>query len=237
MNTRRAARLRARPRENAAAAAAEAPTGLRRLDIATPRDGLLYVPSNYQANQPAPLIGFLHGAGGQAANVLPPIRGLAERTGALLLAPESRGETWDVILRNYGPDVRFIDRALEQVFASYAVDPSHVAIAGFSDGASYALSLGLANGGLFSHILAFSPGFMAPPELRDSPRIFVSHGVHDRVLPIDACSRRLVPRLREADLDVEYHEFDGGHTMPTGIVDRAAAWFRETSGEPVTTTA
>jgi phospholipase/carboxylesterase len=28
--------------------------------------------------------------------------------------------------------------------------------------ASYALSLGIANGNLFSHVLAFSPGFLAP---------------------------------------------------------------------------
>ena len=34
---------------------------------------------------------------------------------------------------------------------------------GFSDGASYALSLGAANGDLFTHIAAFSPGFMRPP--------------------------------------------------------------------------
>lgn len=37
--------------------------------------------------------------------------------------------------------------------------------AGFSDGASYALSLGLPNGNLFSHIVAFSPGFMRAPTL------------------------------------------------------------------------
>jgi predicted esterase len=34
---------------------------------------------------------------------------------------------------------------------------------GFSDGASYALSLGLANGDLFTHVLGFSPGFMRVP--------------------------------------------------------------------------
>ena len=43
------------------------------------------------------------------------------------------------------------------------VDRQRVCASGFSDGASYALSLGAANGDLFTHIAAFSPGFMRPP--------------------------------------------------------------------------
>ena len=53
-------------------------------------------------------------------------------------------------------------RALEQVFARHAVDAGHLAIGGFSDGASYALGLGLANGDFFRDVLAFSPGFVPP---------------------------------------------------------------------------
>jgi predicted esterase len=87
---------------------------------------------------------------------------LADEAGLVLLAPESRGTTWDVLRGGYGPDVAFIDRALEQTFGRYAVDPRRLAVGGFSDGASYALSLGITNGDLFGHVLAFSPGFMAP---------------------------------------------------------------------------
>src|SRR3712207_7974813 len=52
--------------------------------------------------------------------------------------------------------------------------------AGFSDGASYALSLGIPNGDLFTHLVAFSPGFAAPDGQRGHPRVFVGHGVDDR---------------------------------------------------------
>ena len=38
------------------------------------------------------------------------------------------------------------------------IDPSRIAMAGFSDGASYSLSVGLANGDLFSAVFGFSPG-------------------------------------------------------------------------------
>jgi phospholipase/carboxylesterase len=106
-----------------------------------------------------------------------------------------------------------VDRALEQTFSRYAIDPARLAIGGFSDGASYALSLGIINGDLFTHVLAFSPGFMVPAGQTGSPRIFVSHGTRDRVLPIDRCSHRIVPSLKRDGYDVHYREFDGGHTI------------------------
>lgn len=65
----------------------------------------------------------------------------------------------------FGPDVDYINKSLEYVFSRYLIDPRRLGLAGFSDGASYALSLGLPNGDLFSHIVAFSPGFMRPPDV------------------------------------------------------------------------
>jgi predicted esterase len=154
-----------------------------------------------------------------------------DATGFLLLVPDSRQQTWDVLLGGYGPDVTFIDRALAQTFSRYAVDPRHLAIGGFSDGASYALSLGLTNGDLFTHIIAFSPGFMAPARQQGSPRIYIAHGIHDTVLPIDRCSRRIVPQLQHAGYDLLYHEFDGPHTIPIEIVGEALTWFMEASNK------
>ena len=143
---------------------------------------------------------------------------------AVILAPDSRGSTWDVILGGYGPDVEFIDRALEHVFARVEVDAQRVVLAGFSDGASYVLSLGPGNGDLFTRLVAFSPGFMAPPTRIGRPPICVSHGVRDCVLPIDRCSRRLVPRLRSQGYEVRYEEFDGGHDVPPPLAREALSW-------------
>jgi phospholipase/carboxylesterase len=41
------------------------------------------------------------------------------------------------------------------------------------------------------------------------------------VLPIDRCSRRLVPELQRAGYDVTYEEFDGGHVVPPSVVERS----------------
>lgn len=215
--------LRARP----GAARAEPPlaSGLSRLGLGGIRDGLVLLPAGHGPDVPLPLFVMLHGAGGDANGALALVRDAAEALGILVLAPESQGVTWDVIRGGYGPDVTFLDAALTHLLARQAVDPARLAVGGFSDGASYALSLALGNGGLFTHALAFSPGFMAPARQQGRPRIFISHGTEDTVLPIGRCSRKLVPVLQGAGYDVLYREFDGGHHVPPGIAREALEWF------------
>jgi predicted esterase len=188
-------------------------------------DGLLYIPRSYSPKTRSPLVLMLHGAGGDARNGLVPLMPLADEAGLILLAAGAREETWDVIIHDYGPDVAVIDALLGETFATCMVDPAHIAVEGFSDGASYALSLGLSNGDLFTHIIAFSPGFLRPARQVDTPKIFISHGVRDTVLPIGNCSRRIVPALKEAGYDVTYDEFDDGHTVPRGVAEAAVRWF------------
>jgi phospholipase/carboxylesterase len=199
--------------------------GVHRLGLGEGRDGLVYVPAGYADSAATPLLVLLHGAGGNADQMLGPCAALADERGILLLSPDSRGRTWDVILGAYGPDVEFIEQALAYVVERYAVNAERIGVGGFSDGASYALSIGLINGALFHDILAFSPGFAAPTEAHGSPRIFVSHGIADEVLPIDRCSRRLVPFLRKAGYDVDYREFAGGHVLPPEITKAGVARF------------
>ncbi len=139
----------------------------------------------------------------------------------VLLAPTSHQYTWDIIVGGYGPDVEALDGLLEETFSRCWVDPARLAVGGFSDGASYALSLGLTNGDLFDHVVAFSPGFAAPVARRGRPAVFVSHGVRDGVLPIDRTSRQLVPDFKEDGYPVLYREFSGGHTVPPAIAAEA----------------
>ena len=199
--------------------AAPAAPGLHRLE----GGALLYVPTSYRAGTALPLLVMLHGAGHFPAEAIALARGDAERLGFLLLAPKTQGTTWDVIDRRYGPDVRALDALLGKVFASYRIDAQRLAIGGFSDGASYALSLGLGNGDLFSLVIAFSPGSALPSRLQGKPRLFISHGTRDRVLPIDQCSRRIVRLLRNGGYDVRYEEFNGGHEVPQAIARLAFA--------------
>ena len=188
------------------------------------RDGIVYVPAKYSPASPAPLVVMLHGAGGRATGGMRPFESLADERGFVLLAPDSRAMSWDIRWGSFGPDVEFIDRALARVFRGCAIDPARIAVEGFSDGASYALALGLANGDLFQRIVAFSPGFLVLSDATGKPGVFISHGTRDDVLDIDRSSRVIVPRLRRAGYTVQYKEFDGGHRVPPEIATEAAAW-------------
>ncbi len=130
----RRGRLWARPvahaqaTESGAGSPGQPPSGLRELGLDRTRDGLLYIPAGYRDDRPAPLVLMLHGAGGVAHHGLNPLLAHADEAGLILLAPDSRGPTWDVIRRGYGPDITYIDRALAQTFTRYAVDPTRIAI-------------------------------------------------------------------------------------------------------------
>lgn len=213
-------RLTARP--GAVTGAAE--VGTTYLNLGGQRDGLLFVPTGYRPAAPAPLIVLLHGAGGAGSQILQRFTAPAEASSAVVVAPDSTAATWDIAFGGFGADVKFIDRVLKDVFSRVVVDASRIALAGFSDGASYALSLGLTNGDLFTRVAAFSPGFFRPGVLQGKPPVFISHGTADTILPIDRTSRRLVPQLTGQGYAVRYHEFDGPHSVPTAIAEEGVQW-------------
>jgi predicted esterase len=212
------ARLTARP----GAPGRALPAGTHLLGLDARRDAILHIPAAPAG--PMPLLVLLHGAGGEAERILQRFRAAADAAGVALLAPYSRGSTWDAIRGRFGADVAFLDRALAASFERIAVDAARVAIGGFSDGASYALSLGLINGDLFPRIAAFSPGFVIGGAPVERPHCFVSHGTADDILPIDRCSRRIVADLRRRGYAVTYREFTGGHQVPDEIAIEGLRW-------------
>ena len=191
-------------------------------------DGFVWVPQSYDPAVPAPLIVLLHGGGRTSEEWrVDALEELFEDRGAIVLAPDSRYRTWDRVNGIFGPDVAFIDQALTKVFSQANIDPARVAIGGFSDGGTYALSLGLTNGDLFHEVMAFSPGFFSPRELHGQPRVFETHGTTDQILPIANTSRVIVPYLRSLGYDVTYIEFEGGHTLSMELAQQAMAWWLE----------
>jgi phospholipase/carboxylesterase len=210
--SRQDGRISARPRRNARTTA----TGSSRLGLGGARDATLQVPPNVTTD-PLPLMVLLHGAGGSGEGILRRLGTFAADAGIVVLSPDARESTWDAIRGEFGRDVDFIHRALERVFDQVNVDPRRISVGGFSDGATYALSLGLVNGELFRRIVAYSPGFVVGGEVTGKPQIYISHGNEDEVLPIDRTSRRIVPALKRNGYDVTYKEFIGGHTIPREI--------------------
>jgi phospholipase/carboxylesterase len=154
---------------------------------------------------------------------------LADRRGLVLLYPHSLGRTWDFI-ENVGMDrdpwrgrdSGRLDQALADVFARADIDPKRVVLLGFSDGASYALSLGVANPRLFSAIVALSPGIYVRPRRTDArQRVFVAHGRSDHVLSFDTTSQTIVSELRGAGVNLRFRPFAGDHEIDRAVLGEA----------------
>src|SRR5215470_16854489 len=208
---------------------APAGPGQHALKLGDDRDGLVYVPKGYTMGTPLPLLMMLHGAGNTSLSVQYTFP-LADELGVVILAPDSRDErTWDGVLRSWGPDLEFMAAALDQTSMRFSIDRERMGVGGFSDGASYALSFGISFGDQFKHVIAMSPGVMQPIAARGKPRIFISHGTSDPIMPIDATSRQFVPKLKSLGYDVTYREYEGRHSPSPPVVREAFQWFASAS--------
>jgi predicted esterase len=205
--------------------------------FALPDGAVGYVPSS--ASLHPPLLVLLHGAGHEQTTMVEHFEAEADMRGLVLLAPDSVGETWDVVetakeppsidspLANHlshrfvsSRDAKRVDAAIASLARIVPIDRSRTALAGFSDGATFALAMGLSSAEHFAAVIAWSPGIA----IRDvSPargrRVFVSHGRQDPILKFDITCGEIVPLLQSEGADVIFLPFDGGHDAPPPVKD------------------
>lgn len=211
------ARLKARPSDPRKVARTLA-TGVTRHSIGD-TEVVAYLPPSAQERDRVPLMVFLHGANRTVDAFVERFRPFADAHGVMLLLPFAVVGTWDAIRYYFGPDVAAIDEALRWTFARVPVDPARILLSGFSDGATYTLGLGRANGDLFSRLVAFSPGFLIPVDAVKRPPILISHGRADRVLPFENARDRIVPELVKGGYTVDFRPFDGPHMVPMELAE------------------
>lgn len=123
--------------------------------------------------------------------------------------------------------IRFLDE-LEQALN---VAPQDVLIGGFSQGATLACDLVLQTDRPFAGLILLSGTIIAHEEwkprmpLRKGLPVFQSHGTDDPILACEV-ARQLRDELQAGGLDVEWHEFRGGHEIPMSVVDRLGSFIR-----------
>ena len=192
--------------------------------------------------EPLPLVVLFHGYGFSAEQFMSIMTPVADRWGFMLVAPKAEHVTWDMIYRGmnedqsrsraithskprFGKDVARIDAALKEMFASAPVDPRHVVLLGFSDGATYALAVGLANPQLFTTVISLSPGFAVfPGQVSKGQKVFVAHGTSDERLAYSNTRDFIVAPMQKAGMPVRFRTFDGKHVIDRGALREALAY-------------
>lgn len=185
------------------------------------------------ASSPRPLVVLFHGAGMSARNFLDGARAEADRCGCLLLAIQSSGATWDTIglvsaaSKNgratrdqlFGADTERVEQALSVALRAADADRRSVVLAGFSDGASFALSLGLANPAIFRGMVALAPGFhLEPASINPRQRLFIAHSPTDSILSFERTRDDTVASLKRAGFNIRFEPFDGGHRIDKAVL-------------------
>jgi phospholipase/carboxylesterase len=193
------------------------------------RRAILYIPPSYDAATATPLMLMLHGARGDGDRTLEQQRAVAKQHGVIVLSPSTRSGTWDAITSRgtFAHDFAKLDALLTQSFERCNVDATRIASGGFSDGGTYAVSIGLMNGDLFTHIIAHSPGYVISEERNGKPAVYISHGRQDEVLPFDRCGARIAAQLEREGYATRFDTFDGGHTAAPEIRSAALQWFKD----------
>jgi phospholipase/carboxylesterase len=189
------------------------------------REAVLVVPEGLDTAAPVPLLVMFHGAGGEANRVLPHLVPHARQRQFLLLAPQSMFVTWDIVVGGHGPDLQRLEAALSTVASHFRLNPARLAFAGFSDGGSYALSMGLTNGDVASHVIGLSAGFMNTFTQAGTPQVFLAHGRADKQLPIETSAHPHAKRLLDSGYDLTLQPFDGDHVIMPWVVARAVDFF------------
>lgn len=207
------------------------PAGQHHLGLAEERDTILIVPEGLETDKPVPLFVMFHGASGSAEKVMPFVTEYAHKHKFLMLLPQSTYYTWDLTIGGHGPDLDRLIKALDLVSSHFAIDPEHFALAGFSDGASYALSTGLTNGELISHIIVLSGGFMNVYLKTGKPRIFITHSPEDEQLNIKTSALKHYTDLKKEGYDIHFELFSGKHVIHPPMVEKAMALFLEKKTE------
>lgn len=192
---------------------------------------VLLTPEEIDPDAPLPLVTVFHGAGRQDEMLVKAYRDEPARRNALFLIPRSVDPTWDLITGRGQEDLEFLEYAWDLIYRRYPVDPRRQVLMGYSDGASYALSMALSNPGFFDAALCWAAGFVVVDRSAiGSParkaRLYLEYGTHDELFPFEQIALPMRDNLRAAGYELEFSVDEGGRHWPSGSFQpEALAWY------------
>ena len=202
-----------------------------------PARGVLLTPEPYETSRVYPLITVFHGAGRQDELLLRACRKQPNERQAFFFIPRSVAPTWDLIAGGPPVDVEFLEYAWDLIYRRYPIDPHARCLIGYSDGASYALSLALSNPGYFAAAMVWAAGFVVldrngPSQAGEKARLYLEYGTHDPLFSFEQIALPMRENLERAGYDVTFSVDEGGRHMPSGSFQREALdWYFDPTGE------
>jgi len=227
----------------------EVPSGLVWIER-EPQRAALYTPDEIDPAKRYPLLTVLHGAGRQDEALMRAYRFEAQQRQAFVLVARSRHYTWDLIAFASGgaspdgdppalrPDLDFLEYAYDLIYRRYPIDRGRQGLIGYSDGASYALSVGLSNPEHFCAIAAWAAGFVALDDGAEAPgtkrpAVFLEYGTHDEIFPFERVAKPMKRQLEELGCHVTFRADEGGRHWPSGdFQPEALDWFFSEPWQP-----
>ncbi|MCC6238477.1 MAG: phospholipase [Dehalococcoidia bacterium] len=189
----------------------------------------LYVPEAIEIGVRLPLVIALHGGSGHGHDFVWTWLKAARARSAMVLSPTSIGRTW--ALQTPDVDSQNIVAMLDQLITRYPIDPARVLLTGMSDGGTFAAICGVLGLLPATHIAPISSSFsprlleLASPERLASRPIYLVHGEHDWMFPVDR-ARAARAALEAHGARVVYREVaDLGHAYPREETPRILDWF------------
>ncbi len=194
--------------------------------------------------EPSGLLVLHHGRGTDELDLLPLADALDPRRRLHVVTPRGPlqlpgwpGHHWYAVPRVGYPDERTFAAAYalladfhDELWRRTGVGPERTVLGGFSMGAvmSYALSLGaerpapagvLALSGFIPTVEGWRPSFAG----REGLAAFVAHGSEDPVIGIEL-ARAAREQLRNGGVELDYHEFAGGHQIDPMLLPAMRTW-------------
>lgn len=201
-----------------------------------PRSPSLPLETSIDGPAPAAAAGvlvFLHGRGGsitRGAEIVKRLRGAglpADFSIVLLEGPFGTlfGHAWGNDAAEQATSRARVRARLADLLGAHGPEPARVVLVGFSQGAGVAADVATEEPRVGA-VASFSPCAFwlrgALPQ-RTNLRVLLAHGTRDSVCPVNE-SRSLAAVLKDAEVPVQYLEFDGEHKIPPEVIGALVAF-------------
>lgn len=177
----------------------------------TKRSYLVYLPANYNNNDPVPVLFHLHGGGGTARGTIRLTYGkfneLADEYGFIVVYPNALKRNWnDGRIVNMKPgqeyvdDVGFISEIIETLKNTYQVDPNRIFTTGMSNGGFMSARLLCDRADLFRGGAVLTATLSANYLPKCNPEkpiaVLVMNGTDDPLLPYNGGQVKVLKKSR-----------------------------------------